>query len=72
VITVHDYGNDGKVFRRNFDNGIVICNPSERVATVTLGDEYRLISGAQEPVVNTGDWVDTVVIAPKDGRILVN
>ena len=72
VITVHDYGNDGKVFRRNFDNGIVICNPSERVATVALGDEYRLISGAQEPVVNTGAWVDTVVIAPKDGRILVN
>jgi len=72
VITVHDYGNDGKVFRRNFDNGIVICNPSERVATVALGGEYRLISGAQEPGVNTGEWVDTVVIAPKDGRILVN
>ena len=72
VITVHDYGNDGKVFRRNFDNGIVICNPSERATTVALGGEYRLISGVQESGVNTGEWVDTVVIAPKDGRILVN
>lgn len=23
-----DFGKDGKVFRRDFDNGIVICNPS--------------------------------------------
>jgi hypothetical protein len=69
---VQDFGYDGKVFRRNFDKGIVICNPSERVATVALGGEYRLISGVQEPGVNTGEWIDTVVISPKDGRILVN
>jgi hypothetical protein len=69
---IADYGNDGMVFRRNFENGIVICNPSEMETTITLEDEYLLINGVQVPHVNTGEWTSTVSITSKDGRILLN
>ena len=66
-----DYGSDGKVFRRDYDNGIVLCNPSERTASILLERPYRLISGTQDQKVNSGSTVDSVSILPKDGRILL-
>jgi len=66
-----DFGSNGKVFRRDFENGIVICNPSDSVANVILEDEYWLIKGVQDPSVNTGESTSTVLLAPKDGRILL-
>jgi hypothetical protein len=68
---IQDYGQDGKVFRRNFDNGIVICNPSERETTITLERSYKLIKGTQVSTINTGKWVTFITVAPKDGRILL-
>jgi hypothetical protein len=71
TFVIVDYGGNGKVFRRDFENGIVICNPSDSVATVTLEEEYRLLKGVQVPSINTGESTSTVVLAPKDGRILL-
>jgi hypothetical protein len=59
---IEDFGNNGKVLRRDFENGIVICNPSDREATMALEDEYRLIKGIQSPSVNTGEWTGAVTL----------
>jgi hypothetical protein len=67
-----DFGTDGKVFRRDFEKGIVICNPSEREVITDLNDSYKLIEGVQVPSVNTGEWVTSILVASKDGRILLN
>jgi hypothetical protein len=68
----HDYGQDGKVFRRNFDNRTAICNPSEREATIALEESFFLIEGTQQPDINTGELVATVTISSKDGIILLH
>jgi hypothetical protein len=69
---VRDYGGDGKVFRRDFENGIVVCNPSERDTALHLHGSYRLIQGKQQPKINTGKLLTSLIIESKDGRILLN
>jgi hypothetical protein len=71
AFVVLDFGNDGMVYRRDFDHGMVICNPSEREVIIDLGDVYRLINGSQVPLVNSGKQVSSITIAPRDGRILL-
>jgi hypothetical protein len=68
---VRDYGQDGKVFRRDYEKGTVLCNPSDREATVVLNESFRLINGTQQPGINTSEPVGVLTIAPRDGRILL-
>ena len=69
--TAKDFGNDGKVFRRDFDNGIAICNPTNKEVTIQLEKRYKHIKGIQVPTVNTGKVVDSVTLQPRDGIILL-
>jgi len=62
---------DGWVWRRDFDRGIVICNPTTAVVSVDLGGRYRLIKGSQAPAVNSGAKVSQITLQPRDGRILL-
>jgi len=62
---------DGSVWRRDYDHGVAICNPTNQVVTVDLGGSYRLIKGRQVPDVNTGEVVSQVTLQPRDGRILL-
>lgn len=66
-----DFDREGRVYRRDFEHGVVICNPSEREVTVELGGTFRHIKGTQVPEVNNGRDVSSVTIAPMDGRILL-
>ncbi len=66
-----DLNKDGKIFRRDFDNGIVICNPSEKKVYIDLGDIFKLIEGTQVPDINNGERVSKITIQPRDGRILL-
>jgi len=58
-------------WRRDYDNGIVLCNPTSTPVSVELGGQYRKIRGEQCPEVNDGSLVDTVVLPPYDGLILL-
>ncbi|MEI7980075.1 MAG: carbohydrate binding domain-containing protein [Bacteroidota bacterium] len=60
------------VYRRNFENGTVICNPTTQAKTILLGKDYRHILGNQDPVVNNGSSCTTVTVQPKDGIILLS
>ena len=57
------------VWRRDFDNGIVLVNPSGNGAkTVNLGGTFRKLSGTQPG--NNGAIVTSVTLADRDGIIL--
>jgi len=62
---------DGWTWMREFENGIVICNPTNARVVVNLGGEYRLIKGSQVPDINSGALVKKVTLQPGDGRILL-
>lgn len=58
------------VWRRDFEYGIALVNPSEEPAEVLLETPYRALAGVQDPSVNHGGIVESVIIPPFDGRIL--
>ena len=57
-------------WRRDYDNGIVLCNPTSRPVRVQLEKPYRRIRGTQCPQVNDGSLVESVVLPAYDGLIL--
>jgi Hypothetical glycosyl hydrolase family 15 len=60
------------VWRRDFDNGIVLVNPKGNgPQTVTLETSYLKIKGTQDPVTNSGQSVTTVTLKDRDGIILL-
>jgi hypothetical protein len=60
------------VYRRNFQNGIVLVNPKGNgTRTVTLETHYVKIRGSQAPSVNNGATVRTVTLKDRDGIILL-
>lgn len=60
-----------RVFRRDFENGIVLVNLSDEPHTIRLERDYRRLRGDQAPAVNDGAVVDQITLPPKDGRILL-
>lgn len=68
--SVYFFKGNANVFRRNFDNGIVVANatPSNRV--VDLGGTFQRIKGNQDPI-NNGATLTSVTIDPWDAAILV-
>jgi hypothetical protein len=59
------------VFRRRFENGMVLVNPGPRERRVTIGEGYARFHGKQAPRVNDGRYVKRLVLAPRDGVLLV-
>ena len=60
------------VWRRDFDNGIVLVNPKGNgPQTVTLETSYLKIKGTQDPVTNSGQAVTTVTLKDRDGIMLL-
>jgi hypothetical protein len=59
------------VYRRDFENGIVLVNPKGNgPVEVTLEEDFRRLSGKQDPVVNNGALTRKVVLQDRDGIIL--
>lgn len=54
------------VYRRDFDRGIVLVNPSETAQTVQLEKTYQKVSGTISPEINTGKSVSSVTLAAAD------
>src|SRR6185437_9522806 len=60
------------VWRRDFDNGIVLVNPKGNgPRTVTLETDFVKVKGTQDPVTNNGQTVRTVTLKDRDGIILL-
>ena len=60
------------VWRRDFDNGIVLVNPKGNgPQTVTLEGPFIKLKGTQDPVTNNGATVTTITLKDRDGIILL-
>lgn len=62
---------NGSVWRREYEHGTVICNPTDVMVEIDLGDTYWMIKGKQVPDINSGKSADKITIGPRDGRILL-
>jgi hypothetical protein len=58
------------VWRRDFQNGVVLVNPAIVSTTVTVGSGLRRLAGTQDPAVNDGAVASQVTLGPKDGIVL--
>jgi putative glycosyl hydrolase-like family 15 (GHL15) protein len=59
------------VWRRDFDNGIVLVNNTTSEQTTDLGGTFRRISGVQDPAHNDGASVTSQTLAGQDAIILL-
>jgi hypothetical protein len=59
------------IWRRDFQNGIVLVNPSERSLDVPLGLQYKRILGTRAPAVNNGAAATTMTVPPGDALFLL-
>ena len=59
------------LYRRNFENGVALNNSSTSAETVALGGAFRKLKGAQNPTLNNGSTVTSVVVPAHDGIILL-
>ena len=64
-----DYAKD--LWRRDFENGIVLVNPTMKVIEVDLGGDFEKIFGRQDPYINDGKIVNKVKIGARDSLILL-
>jgi hypothetical protein len=61
----------GLAWRRDFDNGIALVNPTTSAVTVHLDGTFRKIKGTQDPTVNSGKLVTSVTLQARDGIVLL-
>ncbi|TSC84892.1 MAG: Uncharacterized protein G01um101413_276 [Parcubacteria group bacterium Gr01-1014_13] len=59
------------VWRRDYQNGIVLVNPTSVPQEVDLNGEYEKITGLRDSSVNDGSVVSQVTLQPRDGLILL-
>ncbi len=67
------FGNNGVatgVWRRDFENGIALVNPTGAKQVIDLGDEFQKIKGVQDKSVNNGKRVTQITLGAFDGIVL--
>ncbi len=70
IDSVYFFAGSVNVFRRDFDNGIVVVNGTHSTRTIDLNGTFQLIKGTQDSV-NSGLQVTSVTLDPFDARLLV-
>jgi hypothetical protein len=58
------------VWRRDFERGVALVNPTASEVTVTLEPGLKRLRGAQAPTINDGRDATEITLAAKDGIIL--
>ncbi len=59
-------------WRRDFEHGIVLVNPSGASKTIELNGTYKKILGTYDPQFNDGSEVTKITLPPKSEIILLN
>lgn len=62
---------EARVWRRDFEHGIVVVNSTAASKTVALGGMYKRITGTQDATTNNGATVTSVDVPAFDAAILV-
>ncbi|HVP39695.1 MAG TPA: carbohydrate binding domain-containing protein [Candidatus Saccharimonadales bacterium] len=71
VDDVHLQLGASSAYRRDFQNGTVLVNPSSATVNVTLEKPYQHLAGTQDPAVNDGQVTTQVSLGGSQGAILV-
>jgi hypothetical protein len=71
IDSVYVFEGNADVFRRDFDNAVVIVNATPSSRTVTLGGTFQRIRGTGQDPINNGASLTKVTVAPYDTAILV-
>ncbi len=58
-------------YSRQFQHGKVLVNANVYPATMPLGGVYRKINGDEDPAINNGAYVSSVVLGAQDGLVLL-
>ena len=58
------------VWRRDFEHGVALVNPTKQPVTVALEPGLRRLLGKQDSTINNGSPAASVTLAAKDGIIL--
>ena len=69
--TVHFFEGNANVFRRDFDNGIVVVNATNTSQTIPLNGTFQRIRGQQDSSFNNGSFVSNITLNAFDSAILV-
>lgn len=59
------------VWFREFENGLVIVNPTSSGVTLNLGTTYRKIKGVYDPTFNDGSELTSITMDARSGVILL-
>jgi hypothetical protein len=59
------------IYRRDFQNGIVLVNPAGTAQAVPLERAFRRILGTVDPIGNNGQTVTQVTVPPSDALFLL-
>lgn len=59
------------LWKREFQNGMVLINSSEKKAVISFDEEYEKIKGIQNSQINDGSIINFIEIEPHDGIILL-
>ena len=62
---------DNHVYRRDFQKGIILINPTDSPKSVTLEKAYIKLKGSQDPQINNGQKVKEITLNGKDGLVLI-
>jgi Hypothetical glycosyl hydrolase family 15 len=62
---------ESRVWRRDFENGIVLVNPDKKPHMVQLNGHFKKIRGDIDPAFNDGSTLSEIVLASRDGAILL-
>ena len=68
---VHLQAGASTLFRRDFQNGIVLVNPATTSMTVPLGRTFQKILGFRDPGINDGAFVTQVTVFASDALFLI-
>lgn len=71
VDDVHFQQGVTSLWRRDFQNGIVLVNPAATPMTVPLEREFKRIQGVTDPTVNDGALITQITVPPSDARFLI-
>ena len=59
------------LWQREFENGLVLVNSTNKSQTAIFDKKYQRISGYQDPKTNSGEIISQVAIPAQDGIILL-
>ena len=59
------------LWRRDYQNGVVLVNSGTSNETIDLGADFEKTRGSQDPNTNDGTIISSVTIPPQDGLILL-